>query len=154
MLTEGRLADSVWRVEEKDYSNAAARRPFISCMLHRVSLLLAQSGHANPGDERPSPLCPCGRFGALGFAQRGFLVSLSLFLLAPSTWSWSEDGFARYQFKIFWRQIVMSSPLETVPVHPISPVANLCCNPALKIGVVLSLGMGDATALESKQQSG
>jgi hypothetical protein len=25
------------------------------------------------------------RFGALGFAQRGFLVSLSLFLLAPST---------------------------------------------------------------------
>ena len=46
MLTEGRLADSVWRVEDKDYSNAAARRPFISCMLHRVSLLLAQSGHA------------------------------------------------------------------------------------------------------------
>jgi hypothetical protein len=25
------------------------------------------------------------RFGALGFAQRGFLVSLSLFLLTPST---------------------------------------------------------------------
>src|SRR5215471_3202471 len=46
MRTEGRLADSVWRVEEKDYSNAAARRPFISCMLHRVSLLLAQSGHS------------------------------------------------------------------------------------------------------------
>ena len=46
MLTEGRLADSVWRIEEKDYSNAAARRPFISCMLHRVSLLLAQSGHS------------------------------------------------------------------------------------------------------------
>jgi len=44
MLTEGRLADSVWRVEDKDYSNAAARRPFISFMLHRVSLLLAQSG--------------------------------------------------------------------------------------------------------------
>ena len=35
-----------WRVEDKDYSNAAARRPFISCMLHRVSLLLAQSGHS------------------------------------------------------------------------------------------------------------
>jgi hypothetical protein len=30
MLTEGGLADSEWRVEDKDYSNAAARRPFIS----------------------------------------------------------------------------------------------------------------------------
>src|SRR5262249_45575079 len=84
MLTEGRLADSVWRIEDKDYSNAAARRPFISFMLHRVSLLLAQSGHANPGDERPSPLCPCGprpkRFANLA-ACRGSSSSASLSLL-------------------------------------------------------------------------
>jgi hypothetical protein len=38
--------------------------------------------------------------------------------------------------------------------NPISPVANPCCNRALKIGVVLSLGIGDATALQSKQQTG
>jgi hypothetical protein len=39
-------------------------------------------------------------------------------------------------------------------LRPISPIAILCCNPTLKIGVVLSLGMGDATALQSKQQTG
>jgi len=38
-------------------------------------------------------------------------------------------------------------------LNPISPIANPCCNPALKIGVVLSLGMGDATALQTKQQT-
>jgi hypothetical protein len=38
--------------------------------------------------------------------------------------------------------------------YPISPVSNPCCNPGLKIGVVLSLGEGDATALQSKQQTG
>src|SRR5215468_2143306 len=53
MLTEGRLADSVWRVEDKDYSNAAARRPFISFMLHRVSPLLAQSGHSDSLNQCP-----------------------------------------------------------------------------------------------------
>jgi uncharacterized protein (DUF2461 family) len=45
MLTKGRLADHEWWVEDKDYFNAAARRPFIRFMLHRMSLLLAQSGH-------------------------------------------------------------------------------------------------------------
>jgi hypothetical protein len=39
-------------------------------------------------------------------------------------------------------------------LNPISLVANPCCNRTLKIGVVLSLGMGDATALQSKQQTG
>ena len=32
--------------------------------------------------------------------------------------------------------------VDSVSVHPISPVANLCCNPSLKIGVVHSLGIG------------
>jgi hypothetical protein len=36
-------------------------------------------------------------------------------------------------------------------LNPISPVANPCCNPPLKIGAVLSLGMDDATALQSRQ---
>jgi uncharacterized protein (DUF2461 family) len=53
MLTQGRLADREWWVEDKDYYNAAARRPFISFMLHRMSLLLAQSGHAAHADECP-----------------------------------------------------------------------------------------------------
>jgi hypothetical protein len=38
-------------------------------------------------------------------------------------------------------------------LKPISPSANPCSNPTLQIGVV-SLGMGDATALQSKQQTG
>ena len=46
MLTKGRLADSEWWVEDNDYFNAAARRPFISFMLHCICLLLAQSGHS------------------------------------------------------------------------------------------------------------
>ena len=37
----GRLADSEWWVEDNDYFNAAARRPFISFMLHCICLLLA-----------------------------------------------------------------------------------------------------------------
>jgi uncharacterized protein (DUF2461 family) len=45
MLTKGRLADREWWVEDKDYFNAAARRPFIRFMLHRICPLLAQSGH-------------------------------------------------------------------------------------------------------------
>jgi len=36
----GRLADSEWWVEDNDYFNAAARRPFISFMLHCICLLL------------------------------------------------------------------------------------------------------------------
>jgi hypothetical protein len=36
-------------------------------------------------------------------------------------------------------------------LNPISPVANPCCNSPLKVGVVLSLGIGDATALRSRQ---
>jgi hypothetical protein len=38
-------------------------------------------------------------------------------------------------------------------LRPISPGANPCCNRILKVGVVPSLGMGDATALQSKQQT-
>jgi len=41
--------------------------------------------------------------------------------------------------------------LRKMTVAPISPVANPCCNLILKIGVVLSLGMDDAAALQSKQ---
>ena len=39
-------------------------------------------------------------------------------------------------------------------VNPISRATNPCCNLALKIGLILSLGMGDATALQSKRQTG
>jgi hypothetical protein len=42
MLTEGRLADSEWRVEHKDYSNAAARRPFIRTLRNRSQWLKIQ----------------------------------------------------------------------------------------------------------------
>jgi hypothetical protein len=38
-------------------------------------------------------------------------------------------------------------------LNPISPVADPCCNPTLKMGV-FKLGMGDATALQSEQQTG
>jgi hypothetical protein len=40
--------------------------------------------------------------------------------------------------------------LQRKVLNPIPPAANPCCNGTLKIGVVLSLGMGDATALQSK----
>jgi hypothetical protein len=46
------------------------------------------------------------------------------------------------------------SGLRKFILKPISPAANPCCNRALKIGVVPSLGMSDATALYSKQQTG
>ena len=44
--------------------------------------------------------------------------------------------------------------IANLSLNTISPVANPCCNATLKIGVVLSLGMGDATALQSKQEIG
>ena len=49
----GRLADSEWWVEDNDYFNAAARRPFISFMLHCICPLLAQSGHPDPLNQCP-----------------------------------------------------------------------------------------------------
>src|SRR5262249_46498295 len=70
MLTEGRLADSVWRVEDKDYSNAAARRPFISFMLHRMSLLLALSGHSTT--EFRCPLLGVKRASGGGASMSAF----------------------------------------------------------------------------------
>jgi hypothetical protein len=53
MLTEGRLADSEWWVEDKDYSSAEARRPFTSFMLQCMSPLLAQSGHPDALNQCP-----------------------------------------------------------------------------------------------------
>jgi hypothetical protein len=57
-------------------------------------------------------------------------------------------------------EVVNLEPVETVTqsghergriaaVNPISSVANPCCNPTSKIGLILSPGMGDATALPS-----
>src|SRR6516165_553047 len=40
-------------VEDNDYFNAAARRPFISFMLHCICLLLAQSGHPDALNQCP-----------------------------------------------------------------------------------------------------
>jgi hypothetical protein len=49
----GQLADNEWRATIRNYSNAAARRPFISFMLHRMSPLLAQSGHPSTLNQCP-----------------------------------------------------------------------------------------------------
>src|SRR5262249_37881065 len=51
MLTEGRLADSEWWVEDKDYSNAA-RGPRLSVLwLHCMSGLLAQRSRGQGGSD-------------------------------------------------------------------------------------------------------
>jgi hypothetical protein len=47
----------------------------------------------------------------------------------------------------------MSSSGLLPPLNAIYLDANPWCNRTLKIGVVLCLGMGDATALQSKQQT-
>src|SRR6516165_7214363 len=71
------------------------------------------------------------RFGAPGFAQRGFLVSLSLFLLAPSTCRPRSLGsissviclkchrlLARTTHSALYRHVAIECPLLAQSGHP------------------------------------
>jgi hypothetical protein len=85
-----------------DYARVGRRRSAPVTVLNvRHTTIYRCNPSVAPGDHRLTRRCCASallffqwrigfirrrlRFGALGFAQRGFLVSLSLFLLAPST---------------------------------------------------------------------